>query len=369
MSVAATDGVTASSSGGNAQNIWFPWTFRRILALPGSPLAIGAGAVLLCFILSAIWGNAAGEWQGIRLEGRLFFLHPLAVTDLFYAVYLGFALVALLYLVRGADRDLSRLGPALGLEAGALEEVRCDVLSVSSRSLRAGTVAGLAVAAFDIWVVFALIDMERFNSPSAVYLVGVVTREILFSVLTLRVLGWAVIVAMRLSRLARDRVRVRLVDVRELQPFAQNGIRLAFFWLLLWAIWVPMLLAIPLGADALVAFLVLLGVGITLSAIAIVIPTLGAHRRIREAKVAELAEVRRAIERAREAALEANHPESAAAATRLPGLIAYEAHIAGAPEWLLDARSLGRVALYLLIPVASWVAGALVERVVDTALE
>jgi hypothetical protein len=369
MSVAATDGVTASSSAGNAQNIWFPWTFRRILALPGSPLAIGAGAVLLCFILSAIWGNAAGEWQGIRIEGRLFFFHPLAATDLFYAVYLGFAPVALLYLVRGADRDVSRLAPALGLEAGALEEVRSDVLSVSARSLRAGTAAGLAVSAFDIWVFFTLIDMERFNSPSTVYLVGVVTREILFNVLNFRILGWAVIVAMRLSRLARDRVRVRLVDVREIQPFAQNGIRLALFWLLLWAIWVPMLLVIPVGADALVAFLVLLGVGITLSAVAIVIPTLGAHRCIREAKGVELAEVRLAIERDRRAALGANHPESTAAATRLPGLIASETHIAAVSEWLLDARSLGRVGLYLLIPVASWVAGALVERVVDTALE
>jgi hypothetical protein len=129
------------------------------------------------------------------------------------------------------------------------------------------------------------------------------------------------------------------------------------------------LLVTPLEANALVAFLVLLAVGITLSAVAIVIPTLGAHGCIREAKVAELAEVRHAIERAREAAMDANHPESAAAATRLPGLIAYETHIAGVPEWLLDARSLVRVGLYLLIPVASWVGGALVERVVDTALE
>jgi hypothetical protein len=201
------------------------------------------------------------------------------------------------------------------------------------------------------------------------FLVGLVTREILFDVLIFRVLGWAVIVAVRLSRLARDRARVRLVDVRELQPFAQNGIRLALFWLLLWAIWVPMLFVNSLGENALIAGSVLIGVGIILSSVAIAIPTLGAHRCIREAKVAELAEVRLAIERDRRAALDANHPDSAAAATRLPGLIAYETQIAAVSAWLLDARSLGRVGLYLLIPVASWVGGALVERVVDTALE
>jgi hypothetical protein len=218
-------------------------------------------------------------------------------------------------------------------------------------------------------VLFTLVDKELLGSFNATFLVGVVTREILFNVLALRVLGWAVIVAMRLSRLARDRVRVRLVDVRELQPFAQNGIRLALFWLLLFAMWVPMLFVLPLGGNALVAPALLLGVGIILSAVAIAIPTVGARRCIREAKVVELDEVRLAIERDRRAALDANHPESAAAATRLPGLIAYESHIEAVPEWLLDARSLGRVGLYLLIPVASWVAGALVERVVDTALE
>ena len=42
--------------------------------------------------------------------------------------------------------------------------------------------------------------------------------------------------------------------------------------------------------------------------------------------------------------------------------------MAAVSEWPFDARSLGRLGLYLLIPLASWIGGALVERALDRAL-
>jgi hypothetical protein len=146
-------------------------------------------------------------------------------------------------------------------------------------------------------------------------------------------------------------------------------VRLALFWLLLWAVWVPLLFVSPVKGNALLAFSALVGIGITLSAVAVAIPTRGARRRVSEAKAAELAELRRTIERERDTALDANHPNRVDAAARLPGLLAYEARIEAVPEWLLDPRSLRRVGLYLLIPLASWVGGALIERLVDVALD
>ncbi len=113
----------------------------------------------------------------------------------------------------------------------------------------------------------------------------------------------------------------------------------------------------------------LVGVGIALSALAIAIPTRGARRCLRETKAAQLADVRGTIERDRVAALDPNHPDRAAAAARLPGLLAYEVRVAAVPEWLLDAHSLRRVGLYLLIPLASWVGGAMIERFVDAVLD
>ena len=78
---------------------WFPWTFRRILALPGSPLALGAGAVALSLAADAAWFNASGLWQGYRVEGIPFWLHEYASTGLSYAASLGFVVVALMKLV------------------------------------------------------------------------------------------------------------------------------------------------------------------------------------------------------------------------------------------------------------------------------
>ena len=88
------------------------------------------------------------------------------------------------------------------------------------------------------------------------------------------------------------------------------------------------------------------------------IPSWGAHRALAEAKGAELANVRVQLRQAREAGDEA----------RLPGLLAWEQRIKSVSEWPIDAGSLRRTGLYLMIPFASWVAGALVERLVNALL-
>ena len=53
---------------------------------------------------------------------------------------------------------------------------------------------------------------------------------------------------------------------------------------------------------------------------------------------------------------------------RLDEWVAWEARIVAVPDWPLDAGSLARFALYLLIPLGSWSGGALVERGLDLLL-
>jgi hypothetical protein len=62
-------------------------------------------------------------------------------------------------------------------------------------------------------------------------------------------------------------------------------------------------------------------------------------------------------------------PEAADAARRLPGLLAFEARIEAAREWPFDAATLRRFGIVLLLPLVSWLGGALVERGVDTLLD
>jgi hypothetical protein len=50
-------------------------------------------------------------------------------------------------------------------------------------------------------------------------------------------------------------------------------------------------------------------------------------------------------------------------------VVAYQQLVDGVREWPFDASTLVRFAIYLLIPLASWSGGAVVERVIDSLLE
>jgi hypothetical protein len=54
---------------------------------------------------------------------------------------------------------------------------------------------------------------------------------------------------------------------------------------------------------------------------------------------------------------------------RLTDLLAYKTQVESTPEWPFDSSTFMRFGLYLLIPVASMVGGALVERVVNMVLD
>ena len=71
---------------------------------------------------------------------------------------------------------------------------------------------------------------------------------------------------------------------------------------------------------------------------------------------------------ARQDAREDALKEGASTPGRLADLLAYETRVESTPEWPFDSSTLWRFGLYLLIPVASMVAGAVVDRIVDMML-
>ncbi|HSJ95999.1 MAG TPA: hypothetical protein VLC53_02940 [Myxococcota bacterium] len=85
----------------------------------------------------------------------------------------------------------------------------------------------------------------------------------------------------------------------------------------------------------------------------------GARDAIAAAKRAELAASRQALRAARADAL---------GARPLADVLAWRGFVESVPEWPFDAPTLLRLALYLAIPVGSWLGGALVERLVDALL-
>jgi len=159
------------------------------------------------------------------------------------------------------------------------------------------------------------------------------------------------------------RARVRLGDLATLAPFARAGLRLAALWLLGSSL--ASLLFVEADAPAVVAGVLVLTVGFGI--VSLLGPSRGVHARLRAEKRAELAWVRAEIARAAEALRSPDQGDTARAA-RLPALVAWEARVSAAPEWPIDTRTLFRFALFLLVPLGSWLGGALVERGLESWL-
>lgn len=343
-----------------------PFFFRWVVDAPVSPWWLAVGVAGLYLVLLLVAGNALGFFEGFHHRGTPIWSSWVGALHVYYSVWLAWIPLAIFHLVRGAERDLAALAPALDTGGRSLESLRAEVLSVSPRALLISAGAGVLLAG----LVFALMGLagdEMLPRGFMEWSVSV-SREIIANVMTTLVLGWGLAVAARLSKLVRERARISVLEVGRLAPLTRNGTRLAFFWILLLAIGLPGF-AFPCGESFLAALAIVTFVAAALSAIAVVVPLRGARRLLAEQKAEELARVRRAIESAREAVLGAPSSEAGTrAGARLPGLLAWEARVEGVPEWLLDLGALRRLAFYLLIPLASWVAAAFVERMVDSAL-
>ncbi len=94
-------------------------------------------------------------------------------------------------------------------------------------------------------------------------------------------------------------------------------------------------------------------------------PARRVRRLIRAVKREELGQLKPRVRQARDDAL----TEDVSTQGRLTDLLAYKTQVESTPEWSFDSSTLLRFGLYLLIPVASMVGGALVERVVDMVLD
>ena len=88
----------------------------------------------------------------------------------------------------------------------------------------------------------------------------------------------------------------------------------------------------------------------------------GAHRTLLAARDTELSRLREGIRTERGVLL------SAGAAERLPALLALEARVMQVPVWPFDASMRARTAFFVLLPLGSWIGGALVERLLESAL-
>lgn len=298
--------------------------------------------------LYAASGAMARQGEGVLRDFRIAIVHCLLA---------GYLVAAFWAVLRGGRSTVYALQKALDCSR---EE--CGRLADSVRLLPGWLVAfavfGLLVALAGPYIVPPVPETPWHPStwsPEVTWhrilgpLVGVFGALLAYAILAM---------SGRMSRLAADLSKIDLFDLAPLLPFTQQGLTNAL--LLLGAVSIAGLMLLTETGFGFLALI--LGVpGLIAAGLALVLPLRGVHRRIQQAKDEEIAWVDGEI-RARRTALK---DQPGARTGEFADLAAYRHLVADVQEWPISAAAYVRFTLYLLIPVISWAAAALVERVVD----
>ena len=326
---------------------------------PGSlmPRAVLLFLLLLLGLLGAYIASALllADTLVLRHPTRAGAFHPDLLINAVLALVIAYTITAGWLGRRWALRDLEALRPVVdaGNEEweGWLGQIRRPPLGRLLRAALLGGLVGVLVLVVSTW---GLTPGPRVWGGHGLWM-GLL-NPVLFGALAAFARGGAD--TARVFHAAGERARVRVGEVDLLAPFAHAGLRRAVLWLVgssLAALLLP-----STGAPVIVLGIILVTLAIGVASL--LAPSRTVHRRMREAKQAELCWVRSEIARAGDALRGHGDP---ARGQRLPALIAWEARVAEAPVWPFDLSTKLRFALLLLVPLGSWLGGAMVERVIE----
>jgi hypothetical protein len=316
-------------------------------------------ATVIVLVLCTAWHNATGAWRGLAVDGEPFWRTPWRLEIVFAAI-LGYVLACGGWIVRGVRRELDALAPVLAIGPSELAAERAGIGYFSPSALFVAGAGGVAAGIAVHLIVNALLPPGH---PALDDRLWRFLRDVMIWTLSVRLIVVVIGSSQRVSRLSERAARIDLLDLRGLAPLARIGLRSA----LAFALAASMIAAMASDELTLPVSLVTITVMGAVGAFTLLLPVRGVHRAIRAAKDAELLAVRAAIARTRAAAL-AGAAAPAEDATRLGGLVAFEARIAGVGEWPFDIGTFVRFGLFLALPLGSWLAGALVERLVSRVL-
>ena len=328
-----------------------------------SPAALGVGVALSLVLLRLLAMGLAGR-LGISIgsegEPEMREIRIGAVSALCF----GYALAGYGFEVRGLRARLGSLRPLFRGSGDALDAAVAASGHVSRRQRRRLVAFGIAVS--------FLVPFAVDRDPGLYLEPGYWRVEILLNWLSLPLIGpavagflgalWADV--QRLSALAERLDRVDLLESASLDPFGRQALEMAVLAMILPSLFA--LLVSDRGFAEIVGFLALVAVAV--GATAFLLPVQGIHRRIRREKQAELLRVRDAL-RGDGAALAKSGLAAFAGRAGPADLLAYEARIHAVREWPFDLSTLARFATLLLLPLGSWLGGALVERFVSRFLD
>lgn len=328
-----------------------PWTLRVYDALPGGPLWIGIVSTVALSLLFFVGRTLVGDDQSLDANDL-----RIALTQILITTYWASAYAYLLSSVRTTIGDLSPVG-----------QHAADWRFIVERAgkYRRGLLPFVGVASYLI----IGISVTNVTTPEPtnpwdwqswsydVYWHRVTT--VLFVYWLACICYVLVAESARLSRLSNEFDSLDLLDLTPYQPLVHQGLVNAL--LVIGGVSVISLL----GVEARY-FSVLVGLwvlSILLAWVGLMLPLRGIRKKIREAKDEELDWCRRALIGERD-----DLKAGADKQTSIGQVVAYREMINDIRNWPFDNPTLVRFALYLLIPLGSWLGGAFVERGLDVFL-
>ncbi len=329
------------------------WSARLYQSVPLAPVWLSVGIALGLLGLFLILAWAFGGLDIFRAGDQALWEYREVRIAFLVASLVGYLPTARHYVAAGARKNGQDLRPLLG-PAQRLEPP-------DARASRTAGFLGLLFVPFTAF----LLDRDPTLYLQRAYWGAETSFGWVVGALACRSFGLFVYDTLAYARgfsdLGRRLERIDLLDPRALAPFARQGLRSALLWLILISLF--SLNAFDFTWFAATGVIALLG-GTT----ALILPVYGIHQRLGEAKQAELERVHAAI-RGEPEGLAGSPLAERAASLGLADLLAYRKFVESVREWPFDSPSLLRFALYLGIPLGSWLGGAFVERLLGVALD
>lgn len=349
----------ADTSANRNAPLW--WTERFYRAVPVSPIWVGFGIVvgLLALFLVIAW--AFGGLAIVRTGELGLWEYREARLAILVALLAGYLPTAHYYVSLGAKRNLEDLLPMLESSPRSYDEVRRRFGLLDARAARKAGLLGILIAPITALSIdrdpALFLQREYFGAEQGfAWVVGAWVGW------SLGVFVYATLAyARRFSELASQVGRIDFLDLQRLAPFARQGLRSALLWLVLISL-------VSLNAVDLIWFFATAAIALAVGTAALMLPVRGIHLRLRQAKRAELGRVHAAI-RGDPGGLSGSLISEHGTSLGLSDLLAYRTFLESVREWPFDAPSMLRFALYLAIPLGSWLGGAFVERLLGAALD
>lgn len=318
----------------------FPWPYGRLLT----------GFVLLIILLPFFYLGHTDDIES-------------TTPVLFYSLIIAYIIPIFSYITAKSQEAMLELRPLLGLEDPDFERVyeKLDSASFTVVALQcgAGALLGLIHMSFIRGSALGTLTGALADRPGFVSTIGALTVWIVMTTVISMLVQQAIIFA----RLGAYHVKVRLLDTRQLLPFARVSISaslaiigaLALFPLIGIESGMNLIEILPGAIATLVPLLVMF-----------ILPVWPIHRRLVRLREQQLASINERIESRLDAG-DGSCLESGVLEQLAP-LLGYRREITQVSTWPFDGGNVTRLLFYMVIPPLTWAGAALIENLIDWLL-